>query len=167
MKKTKKFMSVLLVVVMICSMLSGCDAKKETEETTVVDADKETTSTETSNETASGERMTISVMGIDWGYGPLQNSVMEQWWEDYYDVDFDVEWVSYTDYDQKLNTLLSSGKQDDIPDVVQIKQVNSSFYYPVFTQAIEAGGFVDMSKYLYEGGVIENNKIMSTWSDTY
>ena len=31
---------------------------------------------------AEDERVTISVMGIDWGYGPSSNSTMEQWWEE-------------------------------------------------------------------------------------
>lgn len=39
--------------------------------------------------------MTISVMGIDWGFGAVSNSQMEQYWEEKMDVDLDIEWVSY------------------------------------------------------------------------
>ena len=44
---------------------------------------------------AEDERITISVMGIDWGYGPSSNSSMEQWWEDLFDVNLDIQWVNY------------------------------------------------------------------------
>ena len=122
-------------------------------------------STSSSTGDVSGERLTISVMGIDWGYGPLPNSEMEQWWEDHFDVELDVEWVSYTDYDTKLNTLMSSGNQNALPDVIQIKKVNNSFYYPVFVQAIEAGWFKDMKPALLDSSFVANNEIMSTWAD--
>ena len=94
------------------------------------------------------ERMTITVMGIDWGYGPSADSDMEKYWEDLFDVDLEIEWVNYSDYSQKLNTLIASGSQ---PDVVQIMSVNNSYYYPIFTQAIEAGQFVDMTSYIFDG----------------
>ena len=35
------------------------------------------------------------------------------------DVDLDIEWVSYQDYDQKLNTLIAADSQ---PDVIQINK---------------------------------------------
>lgn len=169
MKKIKNLIGILLVLVLSIGLLSGCknDTPSNNQQGTQEDSNDSGDSNESTGESSeSGEKMTISVMGIDWGYGPVENSEMEQWWEDYFDVEFDIEWVSYTDYDQKLNTLLSSGKQDDIPDVVQIKKVDSSFYYPVFAQAIDAGGFLDLTEYLFDGGIVENNEIMSTWSDT-
>ena len=50
-------------------------------------------------ETTKDGKMTISVMGIDWGFGAVSNSQMEQYWEEKMDVDLDIEWVSYQDYD--------------------------------------------------------------------
>lgn len=113
---------------------------------------------------AEEERITISVMGIDWGYGPVADSEMEQYWEDMFDVNLDIEWVSYQDYDQKLNTLIAAGSQ---PDVVQINKVNGSYYYPIFAQAIDAGQFVDMSKYLFDGGIAETNSVMKNWDESF
>ena len=47
------------------------------------------------------DRMTITVMGIDWGYGPSPNSSMEQYWEDMFDVNLDIQWVNYNDYNEE------------------------------------------------------------------
>ena len=54
-------------------------------------------------------------------------------------MDLDIEWVSYQDYDQKLNTLIAADSQ---PDVIQINKVGGAYYYPILTQAIDAGQFV-------------------------
>lgn len=114
---------------------------------------------------AAEERMTISVMGIDWGYGPVANSEMEQYWEDLFDVNLDIEWVSYQDYDQKLNTLIAAGST---PDVIQINKVNGSYYYPIFTQAIDAGQFVDMTEYLFgDNGIASTNAVMKNWDESF
>ena len=110
---------------------------------------------------------TITVMGIDWGYGPKQGSDMEKYWEEYLGVDLEIEWVSYNDYAQKLNTLLASGKADDIPDVVQIRSSNNGgYYYPAFAQAVDSGMFVNLDPYLFDEGMVENNEVMKEWSDT-
>ena len=45
----------------------------------------------------SADDMTITVMGIDWGYGPVANSQMEQYWEELLGVNLDIQWVSYQD----------------------------------------------------------------------
>lgn len=166
MRKMRKIVSVLLSVALIGGMFSGCS---KSDKATDNEASTPTTGAEVTEAAAdsaadSDGPMTISVMGVDWGYGPKQNSSMEQYWEEYMGVNLDVEWVSYTDYNQKLNTLLSSGKTEDIPDVIQIMKTENSFYYPVFAQAIDAGTFVDLTPYLNDG-LAKNNKIMSTWPD--
>jgi ABC-type glycerol-3-phosphate transport system substrate-binding protein len=162
MKKTKKIVSVVLTLVLVLTMLGGCSKGNKAS-----DSSASTTGAAKSNQSSSKEDSSpISVMGIDWGYGPKQNSSMEQYWEKYLGVKLDVQWVSYTDYAEKLNTLLSSGKSDDIPDVIQIMKTDNSFYYPVFAQACDAGVFVKLDKYLFDNGFVKNNKIMSTWPDT-
>jgi len=170
MKKVSKLLSILLVLVMVVSMLSACGKKEAAEDTTTTTPEATTAPeataapTEAAADTAE-EPVTISIMGIDWGYGPKQNSTMEQYWEEYFGVTLDVEWVSYTDYSSKLNTLLASGNPDDIPDVVQIMKTDDSFYYPVFAQAVDAGIFKDLKSTLFDGGFVAGNSIMSTWSD--
>ena len=74
---------------------------------------------------AEDDRITISVMGIDWGYGPSANSSMEQWWEDLFDVNLDIEWVNYNDYNEKANLMMTS---NSIPDVIQINKTNGAYY---------------------------------------
>ncbi len=114
---------------------------------------------------AEEERITISVLGVDWGYGPVANSDMEIYWEDMYDVNLDIEWVSYQDYHQKVNTLMAA---EELPDVVQIYKMNNSYYYPIFTQAIDSGLFLDMTPYLFADGegIAETNATMKNWGDS-
>lgn len=146
----KKATSVLLTAAMVTGMLSGTAV--------TVKAEKEATKTD--------DKMTISVMGIDWGFGVEPNSQMEQYWEEKLGVDMDIEWVSYQDYDQKLNTLIAANSQ---PDVIQINKINGSYYYPVLTQAIDAGQFVDLSKYLFNDGkgIAETNAVMKNWDEAF
>jgi putative aldouronate transport system substrate-binding protein len=170
MKKVRKITAVLLTLVFVLGALNGCGKSDKTTESDNNAASSTPTATTdtaatTAEDSASDEPMTISVMGVDWGYGPKQNSSMEQWWEEYLGVSLDVEWVSYSDYTQKLNTLLSSGKTEDIPDVIQIMKTDNSFYYPVFAQAVDAGIFVNLKPYLFDNGLVESNKIMSTWTE--
>ena len=140
----KRRMKQILAAAMAVSMLTGTGLTAAAEE----------------------ERMTISVIGIDWGYGPLPDSEMEQAWEDLFDVNLEIEWVSYQDYDQKVNTMISAG---NIPDVVQINKVDGNYYYPIFTQAIDAGTFLDMTPYLFADGegVAETNAVMKNWSEDF
>ncbi len=110
---------------------------------------------------AEDERITISVMGIDWGYGPSANSSMEQWWEDLFDVNLDIQWVNYNDYNEKANALITAGAQ---PDVIQINKTDGAYYYPLFTKAIDNGQFLDLSEYIFgEGGLAETNAVMKGW----
>ncbi|MEI3199697.1 MAG: extracellular solute-binding protein [Lachnospiraceae bacterium] len=76
----------------------------------------------------------------------------------------DIQWVSYQDYDQKLNTLIAANSQ---PDVIQINKVNGNYYYPILTQAIDAGNFVDLTDYLFAdgNGVAETNAVMKNWDE--
>ena len=174
--KKKKVLALALVAAMTAGVLSGCgnsggETRGGSGESQQASAPAES-SAESSEEKSSeaeasdGERMTISVMGIDWGYGPLADSEMEQYWEDMFDVNLEIEWVNYSDYTQKLNTLLPAGSQ---PDVVQIYAVNESFYYPIFTQAIDAGNFVDLTPYIFEGdnALAKTNAVMKNWSDKF
>ena len=64
----KRRMKQILAAAMAVSMLTGTGLTAAAEE----------------------ERMTISVIGIDWGYGPLPDSEMEQAWEDLFDVNLEM-----------------------------------------------------------------------------
>ncbi len=168
----KKAMALMLVSAMTVAMLGGCgnqdDGSGQSSPDNAVSSGSGSNSEDSaapSGETGK-ERMTISVMGIDWGYGPSAGSEMEQYWEDLFDVNLEIEWVSYNDYTQKLNTLIASGSQ---PDVVQVGAVNDKFYYPIFTQAIDAGQFVDLTPYIFEGdnALVKTNAVMKNWSDSF
>jgi ABC-type glycerol-3-phosphate transport system substrate-binding protein len=108
---------------------------------------------------AEDDKVTITVMGIDWGYGPSPNSSMEQWWEEAFDCNLEIEWVNYNDYNEKANLMMTS---NSIPDVIQINKTNGAYYYPIFTSAIDNGLFLDLKPYLEEG-LVENNAVMSGW----
>lgn len=175
MKKFRNQIAFGLAAVLAASTMAGCggtdtaatEAKADgtqAAETTGADT-ADTKAGETAAKTEGGDTMTISVLGIDWGYGPLANSEMEQYWEKLFDVNLEVEWVNWQDYDQKANTLIAA---DSMPDVIQVsKQGNGSYYYPVFTQAVEAGAFVDMSSYIFEGdnALSKTNAVMKNWDE--
>ena len=108
---------------------------------------------------AEDDKVTITVMGIDWGYGPSPNSTMEQWWEEAFDCNLEIEWVNYNDYNEKANLMMTS---NSIPDVIQINKTNGAYYYPIFTAAIDNGLFLDLTPYL-EDGLVANNAVMSGW----
>lgn len=159
----RKKLLMLLVIVMACTTIFGCSNTKASNGGSKDAESKESgTGTEKASDSGSDERQTISVMGIDWGIGPVSNSGMEQWWEDYFNVDLDISWIPYADYETKLNTLLAT---DDLPDVFQVKKSNNSFYYPAFIQAIEAGNIKDLKGYLFDNGFVENNAIMKNWTE--
>lgn len=154
----KKAAVCTMAMVMAASTLAGCGGKSDA---------KSAKGTTTKTSESKNGNMTISVLGIDWGFGPSQNSAMEKYWEKMLGVNLDIEWVNYEDYDQKVNTLIST---DSMPDVVQIsKLTNGSYYYPIFTQAIDAGSFVDLTKYLFNNGkgIAETNAVMKNWDQTF
>ena len=177
--KKKKILALVLAAAMTLGLMAGC-GNTDGGSSQTDGGSSQDTSTEPSTDggeaapgaegsetaAADGERMTISVLGIDWGYGPLPNSEMEQYWEDMFDVNLEIEWVNYNDYPQKLNTLIASNSQ---PDVTQIISTNNTYYYPIFTQAIEAGNFVDMTPYIFEGenALAKTNAVMKNWSDAF
>lgn len=172
-KKSFKTLAVILLLAMTISILSACGktGQSGTGNQTTTQPTPTTAPAEPKEDTpvldlkaARAERMGISVIGIDWGYGPVSGSSMEKAWEDLMNVDLDIEWVNYEDYPNKVNTLMAA---NNLPDVVQIMKINSSYYYPAFTQAIDAGNFVDMSKYIFgKGGLKEINSVMSKWDDS-
>lgn len=171
--KKKKVMALALTTAMAVGLLGGCGSAGDTPAngSSAAGSSSEAASSEASAEggsqaAADGERMSISVLGIDWGYGPLTGSEMEMYWEDMFNVDLEIEWVNYQDYTQKLNTLIAAGSQ---PDVTQIYAVNNSYYYPIFTQAIDAGQFVDLTPYLFEGdnALAQTNAVMKNWSESF
>ncbi len=161
----KKHVVMGMIALMAVGSVMGCG--KNNDGSSTAGSSAETTKAESkSSEKEESDSSTISVMAIDWGYGPIQNSEMEKYWEDLLGVNLDIEFINYEDYDQKVNTLISSGS---IPDVIQVSKMgNGSYYYPVFTQAIEAGDFVDLTPYLFDNGkgIAETNSVMKNWEDT-
>lgn len=165
-KNIMRLTALTLTTVMALAALAGCGSSKK-EKSTSDAASTSATSKADSVASKDGDKMTISVLGIDWGTGPLSNSDMEKYWEDFFDVTLDIEWVNWEDYDQKLNTMIASGS---FPDVVQIDQTQTaSYYYPIFTQAIDSGLFVDLNKYLFNSGkgVAETNAVMKEWPEEF
>ena len=179
-KKLCKQVAVGLAALLAAGTLAGCGSDgneasgnaQGSSESKQEESKSESTEESKDDAQGSGERMTISVIGIDWGYGPQPNSEMEQAWEDWFDVNLEVEWVSYNDYDQKVNSLIQAAAKDPsaMPDVIQVsKMANGSYYYPIFTQAVDAGLFVDMTPYLFNNGngIAETNAVMKNWDDSF
>ena len=103
--KKKKVLALVLAAAMTAGVLSGCGnsdgetrgGSGESQQASASAESSAESSEEKSSEAESsdGERMTISVLGIDWGYGPLADSEMEQYWEEMFDVNLEIEWVNY------------------------------------------------------------------------
>ncbi len=170
MRKVKHLAAILLIAVMAVSVFAGCGTTSTTTTgattaaPTTTKATTGATTTAAPTETTKGERLTISVIGIDWGYGPSADSTMEQWWEDLFDVNFEIEWVNYNDYHQKINTMIAA---DSVPDVAQIYKMAGAYYYPIFTEAIDAGKFLDMTDHIFGAeGLATTNATMSKWSQS-
>lgn len=170
--KKKQVVALGMAATLAAATLTGCgkdaaDAgagtSQKQEESQSASGTEGDSSKQSDAASGSGERMTISVLGVDWGYGPKSDSDMEKYWEDMYNVNLDIEWVNYQDYSQKVNTLIAAGSQ---PDVVQIYKVNGSYYYPIFNQAIDAGEFLDMTPYIFEGdnALSKTNAVMKNWT---
>lgn len=162
--KKKRVLALCMAMAMVAGAFSGCGSDSSAGDSAQTESGG--SSSDAAEDTSSGDDMTISVMGIDWGTGPISDSQMEQYWEEALDVTLDIEWVSYQDYDQKLNTLIAAGSQ---PDVIQINKVGGSYYYPIFTQAIDAGEFVDLTPYLFDNGngIAETNAVMKNWDEEF
>ena len=112
----------------------------------------------------SQDRITITVMGVDWGYGPSPDSAMERYWEDLFDVNMDIEWVNYNNYNEKVNAMIIAGSQ---PDVIQVNKNDGAYYYPVFTKAIDNGQFLDLTPYLFgEDGLVAKNSVFKGWNQS-
>lgn len=156
--KLKRIISAALSVTLCLTMLAGCKST-----TPPASGSQSKPASTGSTPAGSGEPMTITVLGIDWGYGPTENSEMEQAWEKLFNVNLEIQWVNFEDYPQKANALISTNTQ---PDVVQIMRTGSSYYYPIFTQAVDAGNFIDMTKYLFDGGIVEKNATMKNWDQS-
>ncbi len=171
MNLSKRLLVCVLALVMVGAIFAGCTKEAAPEETSAPEVSEEVKeeATEEAKEEVVEEPVEeevidrISFMGVNWGGGPIQDSEMELFWEEYFGVLFDVDWVSYQDYNTKLNTLLAA---DNIPDVVQLRPQDGSYYFPALTQAIDAGIIADLAPYLFDGGFVEGNEILSTWSDT-
>lgn len=166
MKITKRLLVCIMALLLIGSIFAGCTkeaAPVETADETAKPAESEAVEEVATEEPVAEVVEQITFMGIDWGVGPQENSAMELAWEEYFDVEFVVDWVSYNDYNTKLNTLLAA---DEIPDVSQLWEQDGSFYFPALTQAIDAGVVADLAPFLFDGGFVAGNEILSTWSDT-
>ena len=155
----KKIVALCVAALLACSSMTGCAGNSSS-----VNSNAESNTASMGASSESGDKMTISVVGIDWGYGPKSDSAMEQYWEKLFDEYLDIQWVNYEDYSQKVNTLIASGSQ---PDVTEIYNTNGTYYYSIFTQAIDAGEFLDMTPYINgDDGLIKTNAVMKTWSDS-
>lgn len=149
----KKFFSLLLIVVMVTGVLAACSSSDSTD-----------TKGSTGSGTGSG-----SNAGTDSGSGDQSGSSEEDFasevttytllaplfiqlpdleGEELYEkmkkdfgIEWDITWVSSSDYATKFQTVLASG---DIPDVV----VSTNLLDPVLNQSIADGMFADLTDYL-------------------
>jgi|GEM_PF-266833 len=161
MKKIAKLLCLVLVVVMAVGILAACSSDKKSGTT-----DKGSTSTTgTSGSSSSGSSSgsssstgdkaateeevdyaakvdTYTLLAPLFGELPdLKDEVLYQMIREQFGINWDITWVSSSDYTTKFQTVLSSG---DIPDVV----VATSLLNSTLNQCIADGYFADLTDYL-------------------
>ena len=103
MKRLNRILSATLVISLICSLGASCGKKKESEN---------------------------GRMKIDWLMycdGPMdKNSPVEKYFEDYFDVDFNVWYIERSKWDELLNIRIATG---EVPDVFMALSAKSFLNY--------------------------------------
>lgn len=104
----------------------------------------------------------VSFTGIAWGNGAEEGGVMEQAFEEMLNLDMEIAWVPYQDYQERTNIMMSAG---NVTDVTQIFPVDGKTFYPQVAEAIDNDIFWDLTPFVLENGFKDQNKIMSQWPD--
>ncbi|PKM57817.1 MAG: ABC transporter substrate-binding protein [Firmicutes bacterium HGW-Firmicutes-3] len=132
----KKFLSILLVLVML-GAIAGCGAKETETQPETTGTETETTETETTEtETTEPQKLTI------WAWDPnfniaIMNRAGEIYKESNTEVEFEVVDFAKGDLEQKLHTMLASGTTDGLPDIVLIEDYNSQKYLQSYPGSFE------------------------------
>lgn len=110
----KKFVSLVLALLMILSTFSFASAE---------------------------DKLELNAMCVLYQQAPAEDSPFWTWMEDTFNVDYTVEWVPNSGYDDKLSLVLSTG---DLPDLIQVNSTTSA----AVVNAANDGMFYDLTDLL-------------------
>ena len=83
---------------------------------------------------AEGEPLHITGLAALYSSAPEKDSDFWKWMEDYYNVDYDVEWSSGDNMTEKIGLLCSTG---ELPDIIQTISMTD----PIIVNAVKEGMF--------------------------
>ncbi|PWJ50465.1 ABC transporter substrate-binding protein [Faecalicatena contorta] len=119
----KKVISAMIIMTMMTGLLAGCGKSSGSE------ADKE-----------SGGKKKVTVWAWDVEYNiPVMEEAAKRYEEKHSDVDIEVMEYAYDDITQKINTNLSSGITDGLPEIILSEDANVQKYLQSYP-----GEFLDM-----------------------
>lgn len=102
---------------------------------------------------AEEEPLHIDGIAALYSSAPEKDSDFWKWMEDYYNVDYDVEWISSGSMTEKIGMLCSTG---ELPDIVQTVSMTD----PIIVNAVNEGMFYDLTDLIPEyenlAGLSEN-----------
>jgi len=146
-KSFKSLMSILLVLMMLTAMLTGCSSKKD-----------ESKDTKAESNSTSEEKVNITFMG--WG-SPTEvatfKTLIGKFETKYPNVKVDYISVPVADFNTKLQTMVASNKQ---PDVFYLQPEN------VMSWA-DSGNLYDMSEYVKNNELFDEENIWKKALDMY
>jgi putative aldouronate transport system substrate-binding protein len=133
-KSSRRWISIICVVVLVLSLLVGCGGNEST-----ADNEQNDTSSENASQGEKPFKITIMAQTFDADPAPADSPVIQAM-EEYTGVDVDINWVPSTSYADKLNTTLASGS---LPMVVFADSKS-----PSIISACRAGAFWELGPYL-------------------
>lgn len=149
----RKLLSFILVMVMITSLLTACssdsNATKNSLDTGTAKENNADTGSKSNEQSGSNEEedfaskvTTYTLLAPLFIELPdLEGEELCEKMKKEFGIEWDITWVSSSDYTTKFQTVLASG---EIPDVV----VSTNLLDPVLLQSIEDGLFADLTDYL-------------------
>jgi lactose/L-arabinose transport system substrate-binding protein len=138
MKGTKKLLALLMAMMMVVST-AACSAPGTDTTNPVAEGDK----------TATGEKKVVNVWAWDVEFNiPVMNEAKARYEAKHPDVTINVQEYSYDDVVQKLNTNLTSGVNDGLPEIVLCEDPNIQKNLTSYPGAFyDLTGKIDFSKF--------------------
>ena len=140
----KRFLSILLCMVLIPSILSACSNVKSEEKVIGSEQDSETV---TDSSDTSGDNTELTLWMPPYGSGTegevldleFWTKQLEPWAEDN-KVDLSIEIIPWANYEEKMLTAFSSGEGPDV----------TTLYSEIFNDYIDMGALEELSRYFGE-----------------
>lgn len=163
--RIKKAAALILSALLCAGIFAGCNtgstsstatpssAASSTADSSAASTEGESSSEEASTEgTDTGERATITFMGINYTTTPFSSEGADQVlakMEEYTNTKVEFTWVPNDSYKEKLGVTLMSA--DNMPMILTVGEMNATVI-----QAAKAGAFWDLNNYMFDSAKYPN-----------